>query len=251
MHDASHEHNIHPYDTQTSSCFMLQEYDTCGLWVAVPLSAREVLGARTEGAVHAANHALLLAVGVESDSSDLADLDTEHFGGSYSSDDSGGSVSRLLLYDKQPGGSGTCESVYATLQEKVEGAKSSQSSFPSSSILSTAMSVLNTCSCTNGCPACLFLSGCMLHLDKQGGLFLLQEISTALGLGRGESARATGQGDSPSGTGEGFMHMPEESVSVKQMHARVSVALEPSRKKQVVIREVKNTAVFISQYLCY
>jgi hypothetical protein len=250
------------------------------------------LGGRTDGALHAANHALRTAVGLCVDC-DLGDVDTEHFDSGVAafsiaghekdlsiedrsaSDGCGdgkqspenedstkpsasascppgsqpcGSSNRLLLYDKRPGGTGACESVYQHIRRGTEGSGES-------TILARAAALLRNCSCAEGCPSCLLSSHCSTYnstFDKQGAIVLLEEMNCLVFETSGgdvvRDAQVEGYSWDPMDNDTCTSPLTVEqrssesqctsSPGSQQLHARVSAALEPARARNYVIRKV-------------
>ena len=259
----------------------LQEYDTCSIWFNIPISLRQRLACRCDGAVHAANHALYTSVGIIVDC-DLGDIDTEHYDSEgkmrkleaiekeneaaataqkESLDNADinqekralpsspqlssppkkktlGNSSRLLLYDKKPGGTGACEAIYQHVHNG--------NYQDSANILNCALAILTDCPCDEGCPSCLYTSSCSTHnstFDKAAGIFLLKELITicqnyhehrqSIHSNEDICPQHPAYDDREQG---GFKNPSFES---KKLHAHVSAATAPARKRNFVIKEVK------------
>lgn len=230
------------------------EYETCGLWINIPVELKQFLGARLQGAVHAANHALLMASGVCT-KVDTADIDTEHFDDlrftmrRVSEDTSGGlkdphehtisenapsqltshltskvSASRLLLYDCKPGGTGACEAIYGDLKSTKER--------PSQTLLRSSAAMLRDCLCHEGCPSCLYSPSCSTHnvsFDKAGAVFLLERLMTLLMHDSPLSGKQMSEGFCEKSAGL--------TAELNTRRVNVSDALEPARKRHFVIRK--------------
>ena len=148
------------------------EYETTAFWIDFP--ERISFQLRKKGHVvaactHAANHAILLIAQL------IAQCDTTDVGCPHiSSHASGVETSRVLIYDKRPGGMGIAETLYKNKLNVLEQAKSlclctnCHTSSPSSS---SSSSFVN-----NGCTACLLDHTCPMrnnNMDKNGAILLL------------------------------------------------------------------------------
>lgn len=141
------------------------EYETTAVWFDLPMRIKAELEAEDicpVASMHAANH-LLVSIGPLRGHCDACDLGTEH----DVSQEAHGHLFRMMLYDKRPGGLGSCANLFTIHKE----------------MLRCALDVVSTCSCALGCPSCILDSRCTgynRNLNKLGALKLLQAMSEAI-----------------------------------------------------------------------
>eukprot|EP00602_Paraphysomonas_sp_CaronLab_P011722 CAMPEP_0185040162 /NCGR_PEP_ID=MMETSP1103-20130426/37910_1 /TAXON_ID=36769 /ORGANISM="Paraphysomonas bandaiensis, Strain Caron Lab Isolate" /LENGTH=977 /DNA_ID=CAMNT_0027579351 /DNA_START=919 /DNA_END=3852 /DNA_ORIENTATION=+ len=223
------------------------EYDTCGVYINIPAVLQKYLYsngvASMVGCIHAANHALLAAASifVECDGSDL---DTEHF----DEGEEGGRFTRILLYDRKPGGVGACEILYSNIHRD------------RSSLLSRAVDIISSCKCENGCPSCIYSHRCGAYngnFNKRGGALLLYELMRCMSCSCISNNEYTedGSGFFTSGSGEkgmgsqdlnegGFICDSQNDYNVavranrkRNLSAVVDYAMQAARDRNIVIRD--------------
>lgn len=145
------------------------EFETVATWVRVPDTARALCEARTpalefRAGLHAANHALLAALPlyIMAASGDVAAECVNKLETRYK-------PSRLLLYDKHPGGVGVCAQIRPIFRE----------------VMQAALELVRACTCDHpsGCPTCCQFSECNQYnevLDKDAALIVLTETLASM-----------------------------------------------------------------------
>ena len=138
------------------------EFETVATWVRVPDSARALCEAKMlefRAGMHAANHALLSALPlyIMAAAGDVAAECVNKLETRYK-------PSRLLLYDKHPGGVGVCAQLRPLFPE----------------ILRAALELVTACGCDHpsGCPTCVHFADCNQYnevLDKDAAEIVLRE----------------------------------------------------------------------------
>lgn len=134
-----------------------QEYETVGLWIALPADMAEKLaedGADLTGSIHAVEHALAALTPV------VAACDARDVGGVAHPQHPDIEQPAIFLYDAYPGGVGITETAYERLGELVAAARER----------------IAQCHCDDGCPACVqspFCGDLNQPMDKRGALVLL------------------------------------------------------------------------------
>ena len=169
------------------------ELNTRAMWIQIaPSVRRRVEAANREfiAAVHAAEHALTCVLPLFI-ACDRADTGTEHIGPYRERR----LPSRLVLYDKRPGG--VAEEAFERIAE----------------IAAAALALVRDCACqSGGCPSCVHDGRCPEHnymVDKQGGAMILAAIVGALAREKGEGeggGSATGSAETVASTSSGKDH---------------------------------------------
>ncbi|MCW5939686.1 MAG: DEAD/DEAH box helicase [Fimbriimonadaceae bacterium] len=135
--------------------------DTCET-VGVRLSVQG-LGIQDAGAVHALEHAFLSVAPLFA-GCDRADIESAWYSMTYETGEAA-----VYVFDRTPGGVGLSERLMETAHEWTE----------------AATKLLKGCPCLEGCPKCLYLSGCPdsnRNLDKTGALVWLDAKRTIISL---------------------------------------------------------------------
>jgi DEAD/DEAH box helicase domain-containing protein len=113
------------------------EYETTAIWVDLPVSLKlniEKAGHSLHESIHACNH-VLVSISPMLGQCDPRDIGTEHIV-------SGGAREhplRIMLFDKRPGGLGSCAALFTYRAQ----------------VISSAMAILSGCLCSEGCPSCI------------------------------------------------------------------------------------------------
>ncbi len=113
------------------------EYETSAFWIDLPMSSKRELERKNicaHEAIHAVNH-LLVGLSSMIGQFDPKDIDTEHVVASGTQDH----PFRLMIYDKRPGGLGSCTALYTCRNV----------------VIQTAFQLIADCQCECGCPACV------------------------------------------------------------------------------------------------
>lgn len=141
------------------------EYETQGLWVDLPIELKSLLEIQNiipHHAIHSTNHVLATICPLRSQC-DPTDLASEH----DISSEAHIHPFRLMLYDKRPGGLGTCCSLFDQRKE----------------LLQLALNLVKSCGCIEGCPCCIFDGRCTGYndcLSKQGAIVILEYLNNKL-----------------------------------------------------------------------
>eukprot|EP00216_Chloropicon_sp_CCMP2111_P004809 CAMPEP_0198238392 /NCGR_PEP_ID=MMETSP1446-20131203/4032_1 /TAXON_ID=1461542 ORGANISM="Unidentified sp, Strain CCMP2111" /NCGR_SAMPLE_ID=MMETSP1446 /ASSEMBLY_ACC=CAM_ASM_001112 /LENGTH=1212 /DNA_ID=CAMNT_0043920785 /DNA_START=261 /DNA_END=3899 /DNA_ORIENTATION=- len=141
-------------------------YDTICVWIRIPDKARveiEHQGKELRAGVHAASHALLNVLPLYL-MCNRADVGVE----CVNNHETRWRPERLLIYDKQPGGTGIAAQVQPLF----------------GNLLRAAQTLVQECPCTEptGCPSCVHSGDCDEYndaLDKAGALIIFQAIIDA------------------------------------------------------------------------
>lgn len=141
------------------------EYGTHGSWLDLCAALKEkVVNANRDvgGGVHSANHAILAVLPLFL-SYDAGDLDCEHaYAGACSP-----RPSRIMIVDKRPGGIGIAAALHRIWR----------------TVLPSALKLLTSCPCSNGCPSCCHSFRCPSHnevMDKRAAVILLTGVVQAI-----------------------------------------------------------------------
>lgn len=113
------------------------EYETTAMWIDFPTSIRTHLedqGISAAESMHAANH-ILVGISPLIGHCDPSDIGTEH----GMSKETKSHPFRMMLYDKRPGGLGSCAALYASRLE----------------VLKASYKIVQKCFCFAGCPSCV------------------------------------------------------------------------------------------------
>ncbi len=140
------------------------EFETTGLWLALPSSLREEVeraGRGWPGGLHGAEHALIAMAPF------YALCDRWDIGGVSTPFDPDLEGPGIFIYDGFPGGIGITEKLYELLPEWVE----------------ATYRLVRDCSCEEGCPSCIYSPKCGNQnqpLDKEAAVMILEAIREAL-----------------------------------------------------------------------
>ena len=142
------------------------KYTTWAIWIEIPYIAINIL--RQQGldvleGVHAAQHLLLASVKLHVPC-DKGDLDTEH---AYPFQQRR-RPNHLVLFDAKPGGTGIMEAAF---------------NYGSHTLVKSALHIATSCPCLEGCPGCVFDTGCKEHnqvINKRAATIILQSICDTL-----------------------------------------------------------------------
>lgn len=135
--------------------------ETQALWVDVPVATAEAVaaaGGDYAGGVHAAGHAVIALLPLFL-LCDRADVGTECPSPSRQLV----RPSHIVMYDAQAGGVGVCRQAFQFVEP----------------LLRSALEVMQSCPCVNGCVACVLDPVCSEHnyvTDKRAGVLLLRGI---------------------------------------------------------------------------
>jgi len=144
--------NIYPLELPPTS------YDTLGVRLDLTLPEREEEVAEQIASLHGLEHALMAVAPL------IANCDRGDLGSAWYSAFHDTMKPALFVFDRTPGGVGLAEELFRHLQPWA----------------SAALQLLRSCSCEDGCPACLLSARCEASnemLSKKGALAILNDLA--------------------------------------------------------------------------
>ncbi|MGB9757438.1 MAG: DEAD/DEAH box helicase [Candidatus Bipolaricaulaceae bacterium] len=137
------------------------EFDTEGVWIAVPAGLAKEFGPRLGGALHGAEHALVAMAPL------YALADRWDFGGVSASFHPDLAASGIFVHEAFPNGVGLARKLFAILPDWI----------------GAAADLVRTCPCEDGCPSCVLSPRCGNEnepMDKAGAAELLEKLRLVL-----------------------------------------------------------------------
>lgn len=134
-----------------------ETFETLATMLELPNAPIDVEPEKYLGGVHGVEHALMTLAPL------LAGCDRGDLGSAWYAFNLDSMSPAVFVYDQTPGGVGLCEKLFDA----------------SSGWMQSARQLVASCSCEDGCPACLLSSRCEINndaLDKRGTLAILKKI---------------------------------------------------------------------------
>ncbi len=133
------------------------EFETEGIWMAMPKEVAAELGPSLVGALHGAEHALVAMAPLH------AMADRWDFGGVSTAFHPDLAAPSIIVHEAFPGGVGLARKLFALLEEWIN----------------AAANLVGTCPCQDGCPSCVLSPRCGNEnepMDKMGAAVLLSRL---------------------------------------------------------------------------